>query len=120
MCSAPRGDIEQLATAMAVVALLYVAIQLVAQGLLGAALPGDATPLASAAGVIGWWITSVGVRVWADATASPFQVVDDTVNIRTHLYLIAITIVAAFLFSLGPLWHIARLRAGACRVVRRR
>ena len=37
--------------AMAVVALLYVAIQLVAQGLLGAALPGDATPLASAAGV---------------------------------------------------------------------
>ena len=38
-------------TAMAVVALLYVAIQLVAQGLLGAALPGDRTPLASAANV---------------------------------------------------------------------
>ena len=37
--------------AMAVVALLYVAIQIVAQGLLGAALPGDATPLASAANV---------------------------------------------------------------------
>ena len=37
--------------AMTVVALLYVAIQLVAQGLLGAALPGDATPLASAANV---------------------------------------------------------------------
>ena len=37
--------------AMAVVAVLYVAIQLVAQGLLGAALPGDATPLASAAHV---------------------------------------------------------------------
>jgi basic amino acid/polyamine antiporter, APA family len=37
--------------AMAVVALLYVAIQLVAQGLLGAALPGNATPLASAANV---------------------------------------------------------------------
>jgi basic amino acid/polyamine antiporter, APA family len=34
-----------------VVALLYVAIQLVAQGLLGAALPGDPTPLASAAHV---------------------------------------------------------------------
>jgi basic amino acid/polyamine antiporter, APA family len=37
--------------AMAVVALLYVSIQLVAQGLLGAALPGNATPLASAANV---------------------------------------------------------------------
>ena len=37
--------------AMTTVALLYVAIQLVAQGLLGAALPGDPTPLASAAGV---------------------------------------------------------------------
>ena len=37
--------------AMTVVALLYVAVQLVAQGLLGAALPGDPTPLASAANV---------------------------------------------------------------------
>jgi amino acid transporter len=34
-----------------VVALLYIAIQLAAQGLLGAALPGDPTPLASAANV---------------------------------------------------------------------
>jgi APA family basic amino acid/polyamine antiporter len=37
--------------AMAVVALLYVSLQVVAQGLLGSALPGDPTPLASAAGV---------------------------------------------------------------------
>ena len=37
--------------AMTVVALLYIAIQLAAQGLLGAALPGDPTPLASAANV---------------------------------------------------------------------
>ena len=37
--------------AMAAVALLYVAVQVVAQGLLGAALPGDPTPLASAANV---------------------------------------------------------------------
>jgi amino acid transporter len=55
----PSGEVQDPArtvpravfSAMAVVALLYVAIQLVAQGLLGAALPGDATPLASAAGV---------------------------------------------------------------------
>jgi amino acid transporter len=37
--------------AMGAVALLYVLIQVVAQGLLGAALPGDPTPLASAAAV---------------------------------------------------------------------
>jgi basic amino acid/polyamine antiporter, APA family len=37
--------------AMGVVALLYVAVQVVAQGLLGPALAGDPTPLASAAGV---------------------------------------------------------------------
>jgi putative ABC transport system permease protein len=72
----------------------------------------ESTVLASAAGVIGWWITSVGVRVWADATASPFQVADYSLNIRTPVYVIAITFLAAVLFSLGPLWHIARLRAG--------
>jgi len=55
----PSGEVEDPARtvpraifgAMTVVALLYVAIQVVAQGLLGAALPGDATPLASAASV---------------------------------------------------------------------
>jgi amino acid transporter len=38
--------------AMGVVALLYVLIQIVAQGVLGSALPGDPTPLASAAGKV--------------------------------------------------------------------
>jgi amino acid transporter len=55
----PSGEVKDPArtvplaifAATAVVALLYVAIQIVAQGLLGAALPGDATPLASAASV---------------------------------------------------------------------
>ena len=55
----PSGEVDDPARtvpraifiAMTVVALLYVAIQLVAQGLLGAALPGDPTPLASAANV---------------------------------------------------------------------
>ena len=55
----PSGEVEDPArtvppaifVAMTVVALLYVAIQVVAQGLLGAALPGDPTPLASAAKV---------------------------------------------------------------------
>jgi len=67
--------------------------------------------LASAAGVIGWWITSAGVRAWADATASPFQIADYSLNNRTQAYVAGITLLAAALFSVGPLWHIARLRA---------
>jgi basic amino acid/polyamine antiporter, APA family len=55
----PSGEIENPARtvpraiflAMAVVAALYVSIQLVAQGVLGSALPGDPTPLATAAGI---------------------------------------------------------------------
>ena len=72
----------------------------------------ESAVLASAAGVIGWWITSFGTRVWADATASPFQVADYSLNIRTQAYVIGITILAAVVVSVGPLWHIARLRAG--------
>jgi putative ABC transport system permease protein len=68
--------------------------------------------LASAAGLIGWWITSAGVQAWAAATSSPFQIADYSLNIRTQLYVIGITLLAAILLSLGPLWHIARLRAG--------
>ncbi|MEO8561198.1 MAG: APC family permease [bacterium] len=38
--------------AMGAVVVLYVLIQIVAQGVLGSALPGDPTPLASAAGIV--------------------------------------------------------------------
>jgi amino acid transporter len=55
----PSGEVKEPArtvplaifTAMGAVAVLYVAVQIVAQGLLGPALAGDPTPLASAAGV---------------------------------------------------------------------
>ena len=55
----PSGEVQDPArtvpraifVAMAVVALMYVAIQIVAQGLLGPALPGNPTPLAAAANV---------------------------------------------------------------------
>jgi amino acid transporter len=55
----PSGEVKEPARtvpraiflAMAAVALLYVCVQVVAQGLLGDALPGDPTPLASAAAV---------------------------------------------------------------------
>jgi APA family basic amino acid/polyamine antiporter len=55
----PSGEVKEpgrtvpraIFLAMGAVALLYVAVQVVAQGLLGSALAGDATPLASAAAV---------------------------------------------------------------------
>jgi amino acid transporter len=55
----PSGEVKEpsrtvpqaIFLAMGGVALLYVAVQIVAQGLLGDALPGDPTPLASAAAV---------------------------------------------------------------------
>jgi amino acid transporter len=55
----PSGEIKDpsrtvpraLFLAMAVIALLYVSVQIVAQGLLGSALAGDATPIATAAAV---------------------------------------------------------------------
>lgn len=60
----PSGEVENPARtvpravflAMALITLLYIGLQVVAQGVLGAALVGDATPLATAAGrVFGPW-----------------------------------------------------------------
>jgi amino acid transporter len=56
----PSGEIRDPArtvpravfAAMGIVAILYVLIQIVAQGVLGSALAGDRTPLASAAGIV--------------------------------------------------------------------
>jgi amino acid transporter len=71
--------------AMAVVAVLYVAIQVVAQGLLGPALPGDPTPLASAAQVAlgGWGRTLILVG----STVSMFAYVSGmTLNVPRMLF----------------------------------
>jgi APA family basic amino acid/polyamine antiporter len=60
----PSGEVRDTARAvpravllaMALITLLYIGLQVVAQGVLGAALVGDATPLATAAGkVFGPW-----------------------------------------------------------------
>jgi amino acid transporter len=68
----PSGEVKEPARtvpraiflAMAAVALLYVSVQVVAQGLLGDALAGDPTPLASAAAVAmgpaGRWLILIG------------------------------------------------------------
>ncbi len=71
--------------------------------------------LSCLAGTFAWWIAKSGVRAWASATASPFQIVDYTVDSGTFAYLAALSVTAAVLFSLGPICRVARqlgLRAG--------
>jgi putative ABC transport system permease protein len=72
--------------------------------------------LSSIAGALGWWIATWGIRMWAAATASPFQVLDYTVDSGTLAYLAGISATAAALFSLAPIVRVVQLRAsGALR-----
>jgi len=65
--------------------------------------------LAGAGGALGWWITNWAVRTWAVATASPYQVVDYTINSGIFAYLVAISIAAAILVSLPPIGRVVRM-----------
>ena len=66
--------------------------------------------LASVAGMLGWWITKWSVHRWADATASRSQILDYTVDSGTLAYLVAVSIVAAMLFSLAPLGRVLQVQ----------
>jgi predicted permease len=68
--------------------------------------------LAALAAGIGWWITIWSVRVWAETTASQYQILDYTVDSRTLVYLLAVSLVAAILISLGPMVRVMQLGAG--------
>jgi len=65
--------------------------------------------LAGVAGSLSWWITIWSVHRWAMATASIYQVLDYTVDSRTLLYLVAITLAAAILCSLAPIVRVVQL-----------
>jgi putative ABC transport system permease protein len=65
--------------------------------------------LASVAGMLGWWITIWSVRTWAAATASPFQILDYTVDAGTLTYVAAISVAAAALVSLAPIVRVVQL-----------
>jgi putative ABC transport system permease protein len=65
--------------------------------------------LAGAGGALGWWISKWAVRTWAVATASPFQVVNYSVNSGTLAYLVAISAAVTILVSLVPISRIARI-----------
>lgn len=64
--------------------------------------------LAGIGGAIAWWIARWGIRTWAVATDTRYQVLDYTIDSGTLGYLIAVTIVAAVLVSLAPMARLLR------------
>ena len=65
--------------------------------------------LAGAGGALGWWIAKWGIRTWATATESQYQIFDYTVDYSTLAYLVAISLGAALLFGLAPVFQVLRL-----------
>jgi len=72
----------------------------------------ESVMLVSAAGAIGWWLTSWSVHQWEVLTASRYQVLDYTVDVGTLGYLIAISVIAAILCSLAPSGRVVQLGTG--------
>jgi putative ABC transport system permease protein len=69
--------------------------------------------LATVGGALGWWITRWCVRTWAAATQSRYQVLDYTVDSGILLYLVAVSLTAAILFSVPPMVRILQLGANS-------
>ncbi|HEX5229834.1 MAG TPA: ABC transporter permease [Bryobacteraceae bacterium] len=65
--------------------------------------------LAGIAAALGGCITVWGVRAWAVATASRYQIFEYKIDFGTLAYLVAIAIAAAFLSSLAPMMRVWRL-----------
>ena len=69
----------------------------------------ESVTIAAVAGSIGWWLTQSSVRWWDAVTASQYQVLDYTVDVRTLSYLIGITVVAAVVLSIAPTIRVMQL-----------
>ena len=69
----------------------------------------ESLTLTSVAGVLGWWITKWGVRIWAVETASIYQILDYTLDFGTLAYLVAISLASAILFSLAPMGRVLQI-----------
>ena len=69
----------------------------------------ESLTIASIAGTLGYWIAKWGVRTFAVATASIYQILDYTVDSGTLAYTVTISVGAALLFSLAPIGSVWRL-----------
>jgi putative ABC transport system permease protein len=65
--------------------------------------------LTSVAGVLGWWITRWGVRIWAVETASIYQILDYSLSSDALTYLVVVSFAAAILFSLVPMGTVLQI-----------
>jgi predicted permease len=69
----------------------------------------ESLALTGVAGALGWWIAKWGVRTWAVETASNNQILDYRLDSWTLAYLVAISLAAAFLFSLAPMGRVLQI-----------
>ena len=68
--------------------------------------------LATVAGGIAWWLTNWSMNEWATTTASRYQILDYSVDSRTFVYLVSISVAAAILCSLAPVARVMQLGPG--------
>src|SRR5262249_39405801 len=71
----------------------------------------DAVLLTTAAVPLAWRLTQWSVGAWGLATASPYQILDYTVDRRSLGYLLAVAAAATIAFSIAPMWRIRQLCA---------
>jgi putative ABC transport system permease protein len=72
--------------------------------------------IVAAAGALAWRATTWGIAAWAASTASPYQILDYSVDSTTIVYLAAICFVSAVLYSIAPIVRIAQLTEGGAIV----
>jgi putative ABC transport system permease protein len=73
----------------------------------------ESVMLSAAGGVLGWWIAKWGVHAYALADRGPgrssWRILDYAMDYRVLAYLIAISVVTAFLFGLAPALRLSKL-----------
>lgn len=69
--------------------------------------------LGGIAAIVSWWCTSWTVRTWDAVTASQYQVLDYTVDIRALVYLIVVAAISTLLISLAPIVRVMQVGSTA-------
>jgi putative ABC transport system permease protein len=70
----------------------------------------------AAAGALSWRATTWGIRAWAASTASPYQILDYSIDSTTMAYLAAVCVVSALLCSIAPIVRLTQLTDGGAIV----
>jgi putative ABC transport system permease protein len=73
--------------------------------------------LAAIAGTLGWWLTNWTMRTWVELTASRYQILDYSVQARTLVYLVAITVGAAVLCAIAPILKVVQFAASGAPAI---